>query len=50
MGDYFDSNGQNLGCPATEKEVAAFLKTLKRTSRLSDTELNAIGKTFRSQE
>ena len=42
--------GENTGCPASEKEVAYFLKVLKKTSVLKETELVIIQKRFRENE
>lgn len=42
--------GDNVGCPASEKEVAYFLKVLKETTSLKDTELAIIQKRFRENE
>ena len=42
--------GDNSGCPASEKEVAYFLKVLKETSSLKETELAIIQKRFRENE
>lgn len=42
--------GQNAGCPATEEEVAYFIKVLKNTSALTDDELTMIKKRFRKNE
>jgi len=42
--------GDNTGCPASEKEVAYFLKVVKETSSLKDTELAVIQKRFRENE
>jgi thiol-disulfide isomerase/thioredoxin len=42
--------GDNTGCPANEKEVAYFLKILRETSSLKDTELDIIQKRFRKNE
>ncbi|MDO5980527.1 thioredoxin family protein [Flavivirga spongiicola] len=44
--DSFDSNKQNLGCPASKKEVAEFIKILKNTTSLNDEELAVISKKF----
>ena len=44
--DSFDSSGQNLGCPASEKEVAEFRRILKNTSKLTEKELDLIAETF----
>lgn len=42
--------GDNTGCPASEKEVAHFVKVLKETSSLKDDELSVIEKRFRENE
>jgi thioredoxin-related protein len=42
--------GENAGCPASEKEVAYFLKVLKETSPLKEGELGIIQKRFRENE
>jgi len=41
-----DGFGHNIGCPSTEKEVAAFIDILKRTSQLSQQQLAIIAKRF----
>lgn len=43
-------SGDNTGCPASEKEVAYFVKVLKETSSLKDDELSVIEKRFRENE
>ena len=45
-GASLDTMGENIGCPAKKEEVDAFLKVLKSTSSLSDTQLATIGKRF----
>jgi len=45
-----DRKGENIACPATEKEVAYFLDVLKKTSDISQTEQIAIKKRFRQNE
>lgn len=42
--------GDNSGCPASEKEVAFFVKTLKQTTNLNDQQLEIIAKRFRKNE
>jgi thiol-disulfide isomerase/thioredoxin len=42
--------GDNAGCPASEKEVAYFVKVLKETSSLKEDELAIIQKRFRENE
>jgi thioredoxin-related protein len=44
--DSFDSNGQNLGCPASTEEVAEFKRILKSTSKLTEKELGMIADKF----
>ena len=33
--DSFNNKGQNLGCPASEEEVAVFIEKLKATSEMN---------------
>ncbi|MFH4965371.1 thioredoxin family protein [Gaetbulibacter sp. M235] len=47
--DSFDSKGNNLGCPATKEEVALFLDKLRKTSSLTQSELDIIAKVFLSK-
>ena len=42
--------GQNTGCPASEEEVAYFISVLRKTSKLTDTELATIKTRFRKNE
>jgi thioredoxin-related protein len=42
--------GKNTGCPASKEEVAYFIDTLKKTSSLSDEELQKIEIRFRKNE
>jgi hypothetical protein len=44
--DSRDAKGENLGCPATPKEVAVFVKKIKASSKLTDVELEIISKQF----
>ncbi|MDD7885791.1 thioredoxin family protein [Flavivirga sp. 57AJ16] len=46
MEDSFDSDKQNIGCPASKKEVAEFVRILKNTTNLNDKELAVISKKF----
>lgn len=41
---------KNTGCPASEEEVAYFLTVLKKTSSLTNEELDVIKKRFRKNE
>jgi thiol-disulfide isomerase/thioredoxin len=45
-----DSKGDNVGCPASEKEVDYFIQVLKKTSHLTSEEQAAIEKRFRQNE
>lgn len=38
--------GNNAGCPATDNEIPYFLRVLKNTSKLNDSELEIIKKRF----
>lgn len=42
--------GDNIGCPATEKEVAYFVEILKKTTSLKEAELDLITKRFRQND
>jgi thioredoxin-related protein len=42
--------GENSGCPASEVEVAYFIRVLKTTSSLKDAELEIIRQRFRKNE
>jgi thioredoxin-related protein len=41
-----DTYGNNVGCPASENEVAHFAKVLKSTSKLKDSEIAMISERF----
>ena len=48
-GDVIDdsfSNGENIGCPATDNEVAAFITKLKKTSKINEEGLKIITARF----
>ena len=49
LGDSF-VNGENLGCPASEKEVESFVVLLKKTSKINGEGLEAIRIRFRQNE
>jgi hypothetical protein len=49
-GSSIDARGVNVGCPASEKEVAEFTDILKKTSRLKKSELETIARRFRKNE
>jgi hypothetical protein len=45
-----DAKGENIACPATDTEVAAFIEILKKTSHLTAADEEAIRKRFRKNE
>lgn len=45
-----DAKGENVGCPAAEKEVDHFISVLKKTSHITASEEAAIKKRFRQNE
>jgi len=49
-GASLQTKGQNVGCPAAEKEVAHFISVLKKTSHINKSEQAAIEKRFRQNE
>lgn len=49
-GASLEVRGENVGCPATEKEVAHFINVLKKTSHLDKVEEAAVQKRFRQNE
>ena len=46
QGAGLDTFGDNVGCPASEKEVIYFAKVLKATSKLKDNEIALISERF----
>jgi thiol-disulfide isomerase/thioredoxin len=46
-GESLDKPGHNMGCPAADSEVAAFVNILKKTSKITDTEVSAVTERFR---
>lgn len=48
--DQAEAQGDNIGCPAKEDEVEAFIEKLKKTSLLSAAQADAIRKRFRQNE
>ncbi len=49
-GQSANSAGENMGCPANENEVAAFVALLKKTSKLTEQQLHIITQRFRQNE
>ena len=49
-GEKSRDTGENMGCPATEEEVASFCKVLQTTSHLTEAQLQIIAKVFRKNE
>ncbi|MFI5185180.1 MAG: thioredoxin family protein [Chitinophagales bacterium] len=45
-----DTKGENVGCPAVEKEVNYFIEVLKKTSTITEEQQAAIQKRFRQNE
>jgi thioredoxin-related protein len=50
LGDSRGKEGKNIGCPATEEEVAHLLSVLEKISRISDNEKLAVKNRFRKNE
>jgi len=50
VGASVETKGENIGCPATENEVAHFINILKKTSTINVSEQAAIEKRFRQNE
>jgi thiol-disulfide isomerase/thioredoxin len=46
-GEGLDKPGQNMGCPAADEEVVAFVSLLKKTSKITDAEAAAVTERFR---
>ena len=42
--------GKNVGCPATDEEVAHFINVLKKTTGITNEEIAAVEKRFRRNE
>lgn len=49
-GDGLDKPGKNMGCPASDEEVAAFVTLLKKVSKISDTEATAVTERFKKNK
>jgi thiol-disulfide isomerase/thioredoxin len=49
-GASLQTRGQNVGCPAAEREVGHFISVLKKTSHINKSEQAAIEKRFRLNE
>jgi thioredoxin-related protein len=45
-----ETKGENVGCPAAEKEVVHFINVMKKTSHINASEQAAIEKRFRQNE
>ena len=50
VGTSQSSPGENVGCPASEKEVAYFIAVLKKTSHITQEEETVIQRRFRQNE
>jgi thiol-disulfide isomerase/thioredoxin len=42
-----DAAPSNIGCPAADDEVAAFIEILKKTSKITDSEIQAVSERFK---
>lgn len=49
-GDGLDKPGNNMGCPAAEEEVAAFISVLKKTSKITEADIAAITERFKKNK
>ena len=47
VGTGADAKRSNIGCPATDQEVAAFINILKKTSKINEKEATAIAERFK---
>jgi thiol-disulfide isomerase/thioredoxin len=45
--DKSDKPAQNMGCPAADEEVAAFIEILKKTSKITDKKIPVITERFK---
>jgi len=45
-----DQPGDNIGCPASDEEITMFLKILRKTSTITDSKLETIGKRFKKNK
>ncbi len=45
-----DEAGENIGCPASEEEVAAFIALLKKTSKITEEESIILTKRFKQNK
>lgn len=46
-GEGLDKPGQNMGCPAADEEVSAFINVLRKTSGITDKEVSAVSERFK---
>lgn len=49
-GEGLDKPGSNMGCPASAEEVAAFVEVLKKTSKISESEIAAVTERFQKNK
>ena len=49
-GDGLDKPGQNMGCPAADEEVAAFIQVLRKTSKIKASDETAITERFKKNK
>jgi thioredoxin-related protein len=50
LGDSRTKDGKNVGCPATEAEVAHLISVLEKNSRITNEEKSAVKNRFRKNE
>ena len=50
LGDSRTKDGKNVGCPATEAEVAHLISVLEKSSRITNEEKSAVKNRFRKNE
>jgi hypothetical protein len=46
-GDGLDKPGQNMGCPAADDEVAAFIEVLGKTSKITEAQVQSVSDRFK---
>jgi hypothetical protein len=49
-GEGLDKPGKNMGCPASDDEVAAFIEVLRKTSKIKETEVPVITERFKKNK
>jgi thiol-disulfide isomerase/thioredoxin len=49
-GEGLDKPGKNMGCPASDDEVAAFIEVLRKTSKIKEAEVPVITERFKKNK